>query len=345
MITNKTYLKHKKVLKLLSPDRRYIVYFLIVFISSSLVLLFELIISHSFTKTTRIMLDQHNTRVEEYRELADIEKATIAQLKEFSEADTTQSVILNQFLNSRKNAHDSYESARSLVQESKAILESQLAFVKTEYEALGIWSALLTIVFLVFSFYSFYRMDQLREEGTRTLEMIKDDREKTKEKFSSSIDDWKTKKEKWEEDINKAIASLDTKFEKKRESLDAIATAQKGYLDDEIFKLTRRIESDATIMKDSFNQKHSEFSNALNKVTATLSELQASLSETNKKSLAIGELQLGIESLKTTTDSLSRLIPDLERRITSLEKDKMSSDLFDLYYSQQKLGNSSQEDK
>ena len=55
---------------------------------------------------------------------------------------------------------------RSLVEmQTKSMIDLHLNKVEHEYSNLTMWAAILTILFLVFSFYSIYKMDELIQQG------------------------------------------------------------------------------------------------------------------------------------------------------------------------------------
>lgn len=56
--------------------------------------------------------------------------------------------------------------------EIKKLLDNQFFRVRQEYEALQTWCAILTIVFLVFSFYSLYKADDMVKQGRKGLNEI-----------------------------------------------------------------------------------------------------------------------------------------------------------------------------
>ena len=65
--------------------------------------------------------------------------------------------------------------------------------MQNEYESLEIWSSILTIIFLIFSFYSFFKTEHLEEQGSQALGRIKElegDGRKIKDKMD---EDRKTK--------------------------------------------------------------------------------------------------------------------------------------------------------
>lgn len=63
---------------------------------------------------------------------------------------------------------------RSLVEmQTKTMIDLHLNKVEHEYSNLTMWAAILTILFLVFSFYSIYKMDELIQQGNEGVKDIR----------------------------------------------------------------------------------------------------------------------------------------------------------------------------
>lgn len=62
---------------------------------------------------------------------------------------------------------------RLLEEQTIAMLDLHLNKVEHEYSNLTIWAAVLTILFLVFSFYSIYKMDELIQQGNEGVKDIR----------------------------------------------------------------------------------------------------------------------------------------------------------------------------
>lgn len=57
--------------------------------------------------------------------------------------------------------------------QTKSMIDLHLNKVEHEYSNLTIWAAILTILFLVFSFYSIYKMDELLQQGNEGVKDIR----------------------------------------------------------------------------------------------------------------------------------------------------------------------------
>lgn len=60
-----------------------------------------------------------------------------------------------------------------LAGQTKTMLELHLNKIEHEYSSITMWGAVLTILFLVFSFYSIYKMDELIQQGNDGVKEIK----------------------------------------------------------------------------------------------------------------------------------------------------------------------------
>lgn len=64
--------------------------------------------------------------------------------------------------------------AAAMYQETKDLLEMQFAKIQHETESLQIWCGILTIVFLIFSFYSLFKTDELVRQGKEGVKELAD---------------------------------------------------------------------------------------------------------------------------------------------------------------------------
>lgn len=65
--------------------------------------------------------------------------------------------------------------------QTKAMIDLHLNKVEHEYSNLTIWAAILTILFLVFSFYSIYKMDELIQQGNDGVKDIRSLKKKSED--------------------------------------------------------------------------------------------------------------------------------------------------------------------
>lgn len=58
--------------------------------------------------------------------------------------------------------------------EMKSMLDLEFNKIQNEFEALEIWTGIITVIFLIFSFYSLFKTEQLEQQGKTALKLIND---------------------------------------------------------------------------------------------------------------------------------------------------------------------------
>lgn len=125
------------------------------------------------------------------------------------------------------NAITEYESLilsnrwNQLQSDTKALLELEMSKIQNEHETLGIWAAILTVVFLIFSFYSLFKTDDMVKQGQEGLDKLTE----LKREAGTELDALKEKGDKKIENFDiackDAIKNAQTKVQDKLESVDA----------------------------------------------------------------------------------------------------------------------------
>lgn len=106
--------------------------------------------------------------------------------------------------------------------QTKTMIDLHLNKVEHEYSNITIWAAALTILFLVFSFYSIYKMDELIQQGYKGLEDIKKIRqesEKTQGQMEIILGEAKIKGTEFVESQQSSIVEMFNAAEKKRNEI------------------------------------------------------------------------------------------------------------------------------
>ena len=128
-------------------------------------------------------------------------------------------------------------------EEVKALLELEFNKIQNEYETQEIWTAVLTIVFLIFSFYSLFKSEQLERQGQESLDTIREvekrakfaydkiEKEKSKKinSIQSQYNEWKAQKQR---DITESLRKSedDLKDVIKNEREKSVAELQSDYV-------------------------------------------------------------------------------------------------------------------
>lgn len=124
-------------------------------------------------------------------------------------------------------------------EETKHILDMELSKIQQEYETLNLWGAILTIVFLIFSFYSLYKSDEIARQSTEAFKEI------------SKI---KIEAEKHKNDIADIPNRIETEANKRLSEIDRKATDNLSSLSQNIENEKKRL-SDATAEFEARNYK------------------------------------------------------------------------------------------
>ena len=120
--------------------------------------------------------------------------------------------------------------------ETKALLELEFNKIQNEYETLALWAGILTVVFLIFSFYSMFKTDELLKQGREGVNELSNLKSEGSNQLAvliseatASISDFKAKS-------NNAIRTAAEKALIKKKELvkeidDTIELAKKGLTD------------------------------------------------------------------------------------------------------------------
>lgn len=73
--------------------------------------------------------------------------------------------------------------------ETKALLELEFNKIQNEYETLALWAGILTVVFLIFTFYSMFKTDELILQGKNGLAELNNIKEKGETSVKSFVNE------------------------------------------------------------------------------------------------------------------------------------------------------------
>lgn len=152
--------------------------------------------------------------------------------------------------------------------QTNAMLDAHLDKIEHEYNNITLWAAVLTILFLVFSFYSIFKMDELvqqgstglrdirrlKEKGERTIVSIKKAGERSliesKSELSKFINDQQQIVSKTIDEINLSKSQMDDKY--------GDALSERVDLLDSYIKLIQKFVEENGIQKRDNNGKEFE---------------------------------------------------------------------------------------
>lgn len=133
-----------------------------------------------------------------------------------------------------KDAEQLTSRLESIVAEARSIdkkdavvhlLELEFNKIQSEYEELSIWSGILGVIFLVFSFFSLYKGDDVIKQASETLTEIQDIRDSVADK-SDELDQTVNNKIK---ELSKKISPQEEKLKKLVEDIAARESAIKDF--------------------------------------------------------------------------------------------------------------------
>lgn len=137
-------------------------------------------------------------------------------------------------------------SESQILSDVKELLESQTLKIHHEYEALQIWCGILTVIFLVFSFYSLFKADDLVKQGRdglRELNGLKEKGEGTINELLSKSDELIKGFEKNTDnkinEFNQRLTEITDKQQTIKQEVDAYLNTIKSDLDMKYFELNK----------------------------------------------------------------------------------------------------------
>lgn len=227
---------------------------------------------------------------------------------------------------------------QKLHQESvKALLDLEFSKIQSEYESQEIWIGLITIVFLIFSFYSMMKTDQLEKQCRDDAQRIRNLTDENQTKF---------------DEIKKKISTIDTE---KKEKLDAIESDFQKWKTNEIPKVKEEyrglVDEEVMTFNATKEKKLKELSDEWVKLAGSavdgikadskkkIEDVERKAEQEIKDAVDKAKKQVGIEIfslIEGKEAELKRLIEEYQRKFDALP------DLMDL---QQDISNRGEVDE
>ena len=69
---------------------------------------------------------------------------------------------------------DPNQEYKVLRDEIRSLLQLEFNKLQNEYESIEVWAAILTVIFLIFSFYSLFKTERLEEKGYQSISKIEE---------------------------------------------------------------------------------------------------------------------------------------------------------------------------
>lgn len=183
--------------------------------------------------------------------------------------------------------------------QTQTMLELHLNKIDHEYSNITMWGAVLTILFLVFSFYSIYKMDELIQQGNEGINEIRRIKKKGEETIEEMEENGKQLLEDTKREINlfthrqqrsmiesyRISKQREEEAERlKQETVESLNTS-KTYFEQQGLDILHNFKEDVDKMLgeqlESLNQKQAEMDRLIMQTNALLTSLEKS-EKTNK---------------------------------------------------------------
>lgn len=187
--------------------------------------------------------------------------------------------------------------------ETKALLELEFNKIQNEYETLALWAGILTVVFLIFSFYSMFKTDELLQQGKNGLKELNE----IKERGEACVFEFQVKSD-------KSIQKCQIDFVSFMSNLKETETRRIDGLEMSIKNISDRFEEE-TQKRIKVVQKYVETTkHTMDEQYARLSASNLDLENRLNKKIAITD-----ESLKEHVEQMKRIKQQMDVMRTMIE--------------------------
>lgn len=199
-------------------------------------------------------------------------------------------------------------------EDTRHLLEMEMAKIQREYISIEIWFAILTVVFLIFSFYSLFKADDLVKQQKKAVSEL----DRLQERVSDNVEQQQDRAQK---NIDRIIEG----FEQHRKDLEARGWSQ-----------MRRIKDDFAIEQGRFKQEHSDWaaqgSRIMKKIDNMHEDFQKNLTgiitdakkftDTNLEAsrIDVDRMKTEYTTIRSQVDKLRQELKDLEQRMQQMRQ-------------------------
>lgn len=186
--------------------------------------------------------------------------------------------------------------ATAMYQETKDLLEMQFAKIQHETESLEIWCGILTVVFLIFSFYSLFKTDELVNQGREGVKELASLQESGKKSIEEMKRSGMEKVRQFESTSSEAIMRAGRK-----------AILERRQIEESINKINQGAQDQVAMMIEEANRlldnKYDSLSKALENKHKEVSSLDESI-----ENESLRQMYSKLENLGLRIDEVERLI-------------------------------------
>lgn len=195
--------------------------------------------------------------------------------------------------------------------QTKTMLELHLNKIEHEYSNITMWGAILTILFLVFSFYSIYKMDELIQQGNEGVKDIKRLRKEgddsitcVKTENNEQIKKLKEETEKIIKEHREKLEGMSSNFSAQQNDLYKRANEYLNGLRKNSDEQSRKILSEYNIILQEQSKAYTQ------KINEETEGLESKLS-------SIGNFTITLQQVK---EELDLYLNDVKKQISSIEE-------------------------
>lgn len=228
-----------------------------------------------------------------------------------------QSIQINNTLEYQQKEQEQFH------QEIKSLLDLEFNRIQNEFESFEIWAGIITIIFLIFSFYSLFKTEQFERQGKEVLDFIRKaeeevavkikgietDKENELKKIASSFAEWKNEKDK---NIKTSISTIGD------ETKESIIKQYEQTFKDALKALEQNfVKTSETRIKDLSEASSEEMRSQFENYNKQFYELIADL---KKQAEAFRNIEL------TTEEDIDEMFKEKDKEEPELEKPDQPTD-------------------
>lgn len=208
---------------------------------------------------------------------------------------------------------DNLEASVSSVQianiqaETKALLELEFNKIQNEYETLALWAGILTVVFLIFSFYSMFKTEELLKQGKQGLSELDD----IKERGEGRVADFTERSSESLREFNvrylAAISEIRDGDARRLDGLEISINKITQRFTEETQKKISVVQKYVENTKKSIDEQYMKMSDSSAKIETKLTEKLGIMDKTIKEQAGMmGRMKQQMDVLQTMVETMKR---------------------------------------
>lgn len=192
--------------------------------------------------------------------------------------------------------------------ETKALLELEFNKIQNEYETLALWAGILTIVFLIFSFYSMFKTEELLKQGKQGLSDLDSIREKGQLSVEEFVEDSGASIRKFKMEYLAVISEVREADARRLDGLDMSINKITQRFTEETQKKINVVQKYVENTKKSVDEQYMSLYDSSSKIEAELTKKLVAMDKTIK---AQAEM---ISSMKKQMDVMQGMVETMKNK-------------------------------